>query len=71
MFDTILCGKVLFETHLTSPIFIGVITIFITGRGPTLPLQPQCFLIRRAGGLFGCCMAPAIADRVEEPNDPA
>ena len=27
--------------------------------------------IRRAGGLFGCCMAPAIADRVEEPNDPA
>eukprot|EP00438_Fugacium_kawagutii_P026747 Skav205693 [mRNA] locus=scaffold2655:183594:183944:- [translate_table: standard] len=25
---------------------------------------------RRAGGLFGCCMAPAIADRVEDPVDP-
>mmetsp|Transcript_47740 Transcript_47740/g.76019 ORF Transcript_47740/g.76019 Transcript_47740/m.76019 type:complete len:124 (+) Transcript_47740:43-414(+) len=25
---------------------------------------------RRAGGLFGCCMAPAIADRTEDPGDP-
>ena len=27
-------------------------------------------LTRRAGGLFGCCMAPAIADRTEDPGDP-
>ncbi|CAK9002843.1 unnamed protein product [Durusdinium trenchii] len=31
-------------------------------------LRDEVTKLRRAGGLFGCCMAPSIQDRPEEPS---